>query len=54
MDILQGKITKWLCKLPNEYEALSDLSEAEKRGLEPQDIVLLTYPLKIPILRRLP
>ena len=36
------------------YEALSALSEAEKRGLASQDIVLLSYPLKIRVLRRRP
>ncbi len=39
-------------KLPFGHEALAGLSEAEKRGLAPQDIVLLSYPLKIPVLRR--
>jgi hypothetical protein len=29
-----------------------DLSDADRRGLAPQDIVLLTYPLNIPVHRR--
>jgi hypothetical protein len=43
MDIQLGRSTKWYFMLPYGYAALSGLSEAEKRGLVPQDIVLLSY-----------
>ena len=52
MDILLGKSTKWHSEVPYGYEAFLCLSEADKRGLAPQDIVLLSYPLTISVLRR--
>jgi hypothetical protein len=51
MDIGSGKSTKWYSKIPYGNEASPGLSEAEKRGLAPQDIVLLSYLLKICVLR---
>ena len=52
VDILSGKSTKWYSEVPYGYEAFLCLSEADKRGLAPQDIVPLSYPLKIRVLRR--
>ncbi len=52
VDFLPGECTKPYSEVPYGYEAFLCLSEADKRGLAPQDIVLLSYSLKIRVLRR--
>ncbi len=46
-----GSGTNWYLKVPYGYQASKSLARPEKRGFAPQDIVLLTYHAKIPVLR---